>query len=166
MFTIGHGGDCIYLRYTVFENDISAYSSENNSPVFKDTCVEFFIAIGNDSRYYNIELNRLGTCLMAYSAGKHDIKLLPVGVVGKIRSQSKILGAGMGFRHGWQLTVVIPVEVFIHHPGIGFNNLSCRGNFYKCGDELNQPHFLSWSNIDLVQPNFHKFDFFGRLLFC
>jgi hypothetical protein len=36
-------------------------------------------------------------------------------------------------------------------------------NFYKCGDETPEPHFLSWNPIDLPKPNFHVPQFFGQL---
>ena len=38
-------------------------------------------------------------------------------------------------------------------------------NFYKCGDKLQTPHFLSWNPIDLEKPNFHCPEFFGMLRF-
>jgi hypothetical protein len=164
-FVIGNSTHSIYLRYTVFEDDISAHYTQNNDPVFEDTCVEFFIAIGNDSRYYNIEFNRIGTCLMAYSDGRNSINHLPLDIVDEIRTQSEILPAGMGFKYGWQLTVMIPLTAFIYHVGIDVNNLACRGNFYKCGDKLEKRHFLSWSKIEFTTPNFHKPNFFGILLF-
>ena len=40
-----------------------------------------------------------------------------------------------------------------------------KANFYKCGDKLQTPHFLSWNRIDLPSPNFHRPDFFGTLEF-
>ncbi|WP_350005689.1 carbohydrate-binding family 9-like protein, partial [Phocaeicola dorei] len=40
-----------------------------------------------------------------------------------------------------------------------------RANFYKCGDELQKPHFLSWSPIKIEKPDFHRPDFFGLLEF-
>ena len=36
-------------------------------------------------------------------------------------------------------------------------------NFYKCGDDTPQPHFISWSPIDLPKPDFHAPQFFGVL---
>ena len=37
------------------------------------------------------------------------------------------------------------------------------GNFYKCADETMNPHFVSWSPIDLPEPNFHCPEFFGEI---
>jgi hypothetical protein len=40
-----------------------------------------------------------------------------------------------------------------------------RGNFYKCGDELGVPHFVSWTKIKTDSPAFHMPEFFGGLEF-
>ncbi len=40
-----------------------------------------------------------------------------------------------------------------------------KANFYKCGDELQTPHFLSWNPIEIEKPDFHRPDFFGTLRF-
>jgi hypothetical protein len=38
-------------------------------------------------------------------------------------------------------------------------------NFYKCGDELPTPHFLSWNPIEWKEPSFHRPEQFGKLIF-
>jgi len=45
------------------------------------------------------------------------------------------------------------------------NGKTMRANFYKCGDKLQTPHFLSWAPIDLPKPKFHCPEFFGELVF-
>jgi hypothetical protein len=42
---------------------------------------------------------------------------------------------------------------------------TCRANFYKCGDDLPEPHFLSWNNIIADKPDFHLPQYFGTLTF-
>jgi hypothetical protein len=41
----------------------------------------------------------------------------------------------------------------------------CRANFYKCGDDLPEPHFLAWNMINTEEPDFHRPEFFGTLEF-
>ncbi len=38
-------------------------------------------------------------------------------------------------------------------------------NFYKCGDETAVPHYGAWSPIDTPQPDFHRPEFFGEVVF-
>ena len=51
--------------------------------------------------------------------------------------------------------------------GVRSSNLPEKilGNFYKCADETMNPHFVSWSPIDLPEPNFHCPEFFGNIHF-
>ena len=63
--------------------------------------------------------------------------------------------------HTWNLIVVIPLKLM----GLDPSNLPEKilGNFYKCADETMNPHFVSWSPIDLPEPNFHCPEFFGEI---
>ena len=38
-------------------------------------------------------------------------------------------------------------------------------NFYKCGDDLPEPHFVSWNKIEAPTPNFHLPKYFGEIEF-
>jgi len=65
----------------------------------------------------------------------------------------------------WQLTLVIPAEVFSEHQLTDFTGEQVKVNFFECGDELPDPHYLSWSNINYPEPNFHFPEFFGEIKF-
>jgi hypothetical protein len=65
-FAMAYTNTSILLKYYVIEEHIKASYNEINDPVFKDTCVEFFVAFNGDDRYYNLEFNCIGTPLMAY----------------------------------------------------------------------------------------------------
>src|ERR1700756_3689007 len=54
-FTIAHANDCICIKYDVEEHEVLARYRKTNDPVHKDSCVEFFVAFGNDKSYYNLE---------------------------------------------------------------------------------------------------------------
>lgn len=62
----------------------------------------------------------------------------------------------------WTLTVEIPFKLL----GIDPDNLpaSIKANFYKCGDETSVPHYVSWSPIEVENPDFHRPEFFGELV--
>jgi len=40
-----------------------------------------------------------------------------------------------------------------------------KANFYKCGDNMKTPHYLSWNPIGTERPNFHTPDYFGTIVF-
>ena len=41
--------------------------------------------------------------------------------------------------------------------------MTIRGNFFKCGDDTAQEHYMSWNAVDVPHPNFHLPDYFGRI---
>ena len=65
----------------------------------------------------------------------------------------------------WETTLILPLEIFVYPPSIRLQGRACSANFYKCGDELPDPHFLTWSNIVSKKPDFHLPEFFGVLNF-
>ena len=65
----------------------------------------------------------------------------------------------------WQLALAIPAAAVFNHSVKDFSGLHMRANFYKCGDLLQTPHFLSWNPIQLPKPCFHCPEFFGNIHF-
>ena len=162
-FKIAHGNDCVFLKYDVEEQEVLARYRKTNDPVYKDSCVEFFIAFGDDKAYYNLEFNRLGTCLGGFGIPGETRASLPADILETIRYERGILQTrgGTAPTINWTLTLVIPVQVFRFHQINPLKGQKCRVNFYKCGDDLTQPHYLAWNNIIAPKPDFHRPDFFG-----
>jgi hypothetical protein len=63
------------------------------------------------------------------------------------------------------MEVRIPVEVLTFSHIDTLTGIDAHANFYKCGDKLKQPHFLSWKQVVLPSPDFHQPRFFGQLSF-
>jgi hypothetical protein len=162
-FTVAYTADSILLKYNVLENELIAYYREINDPVYEDSCVEFFIKFDGDMNYYNLEFNCMGTALMGYGSGKHERITIPNAAVSKIKSRSHIQTISGDIY--WQLSLIIPFKVFVYHSFTSLKNKVCSANFYKCGDKMSYPHFLSWNNIDHPFPNFHLPEFMGKINF-
>jgi len=162
-FFIAYTASSILVKYVVKEKYHKAVYQNTNDPVFKDSCVEMFIAFDSDAAYYNLEFNYLGTALAGYGTGKSERVEIKKTLVEKINSHHLInlSGEASGANAYWELTLNIPFEVFEHHNITSLKKQVCRVNFYKCGDELPEPHFLSWNNINYPTPNFHLPGFFG-----
>jgi len=166
-FAIAHGSDSLFLKYHVTEYNPRVIYTNTNEPVYKDSCVEFFMAFENENAYYNFEFNILGNALVGYGTDGANRHLLPVHLIRKIRTQTTatmLRETGEGLVH-WQLTVVIPLTLFMHHTISSLRGKICSVNFNKCGDDLSDPHFLTWSDIQAEQPDFHMRRFFGTLEF-
>ena len=66
----------------------------------------------------------------------------------------------------WEVIYTVPfalIEKYI--PGYQFTDgMEIRANFYKCGDETEYPHYGLWNPIDVVEPDFHRPEFFGAVV--
>jgi hypothetical protein len=164
-FAIVHGADGIFLKYFVEEKTIRAASTLINGPVWEDACVEFFLSFEEGRGYYNFEFNCTGNLLAGFGKEKTGRELLPEEKIAAIQRQVLIRPGQLNRDQYWELTVVIPHTIFIHHSFSSLRGKQSRANFYKCGDLLPIPHFLSWADITAPAPNFHLPEFFGSLLF-
>jgi len=164
-FDIAHNGANIFLKFTVMEDDLRMMYNTTNDPVYKDTCVEFFIGIEDDVNFYDLEFNFAGTCSVGYGSSKFSRQNLPANTIANIATQSKLWRLNGHFKYCWELTLAIPVSTFIHHTAINLNNMACKLNFYKCGDDLGKPHFIAWNKIDPENQDFYLQEFFGKARF-
>jgi len=163
-FAMGYGNDCIFLKYYVSETSIQAANGTTNGPVYQDSCVEFFVSFNDEKAYYNFEFNCIGTTHVGYGENKDSRELLRNDLISQIKYQSVISNRQGGDVH-WELTVAIPFSLFCYHKLANLGGQNCKANFYKCGDHLPMPHFVSWTNINSEEPNFHLPEFFGSLKF-
>ncbi|PTN06284.1 carbohydrate-binding family 9-like protein [Mangrovibacterium marinum] len=166
-FKIAHNNEAILLQYQVRESELIARYSHNNEPVYKDSCVEFFVSFTGGKDYYNLEFNSLGTCLGGYGPERQNRERLSADTLRQIKLQSTISrnSAEQPDCIEWQLNILIPASVFQHTPIDTLAGLKADANFYKCGDELSQPHYLSWKKIDTPTPDFHQPPYFGKIEF-
>jgi hypothetical protein len=155
------------LKYYVSEDVIKASMYKTNDPVSKDNCVEFFISFGAEKEYYNIEVNCFGICLVGYGYDRVNRKFLPENVIDKINKSILVKTAQdlAVTNYEWQITLSIPIDVFTYSNLNSLVNRNGRGNFFKCGDDLPEPHFFTWNMIYAKNPDFHLPEFFGELLF-
>lgn len=165
-FRIAHTEDAILLHYKVKEASVRAIAGKDNGPVWEDACVEFFSIPAGDGVYYNMECNCAGTLLIGAGAGRNNRQHAPQEVLDKVQRWSSLGHESFPERVGecgWEVALVIPYSAFFLHNITSLDSKTVRANFYKCGDGLQTPHFLSWSPIELEKPNFHCPEFFGML---
>lgn len=166
-FKIAHTNEAILLQYDVKESETRAEYSMHNKPISRDSCVEFFIEFEGEKEYFNLEFNCLGACLAAYGPGRKKRKQLSYETIELIQVQSKINRSNNGSTPGinWMLTLVIPLKVFSNSKIFKLSGQKARANFFKCGDRLSTPHFLSWEKIETPEPDFHQPLYFKELTF-
>lgn len=158
----------IFIKYYVTENYFKAEKTETNQMVCEDSCVEFFVSPEDDGIYYNMEFNGIGTCLLGTGTGRENSKKADPAIVSKIRrltsSGNKPIKENEG-EYTWTITLAIPFEVFFHHKVEDLKGKTFRANFYKCGDMLKVPHFVTWNPVETQNPDYHQPGYFGLLKF-
>jgi len=167
-FSIAYTRHEILLKYYVTEQWFKAEKTETNQEVYEDSCVEFFVAPPDDWIYYNIELNAIGTCLMGSGTERSNRIRVAPGIISSIR-RSGSSGVNRisekSDEYSWTITIAIPFNVFIHSEVKELKGRIFRANFYKCGDKLRVPHYLTWNPVRTEKPDFHRPEFFGLLKF-
>jgi len=166
--SIGYSDNEIFLKYFVTEDYFKAEKTESNQNVFEDSCVEFFVSPEDDGIYYNLEINGIGTCLLGTGTARANSTRANPEIISKIRRLSSIGNKPVKEKEGefsWTITVAIPFEVFFHHKVKELKGKSFRANFYKCGDKLKVPHYVTWSRIGTPNPDYHQPAWFGELKF-
>lgn len=164
-FQIAHNSSHIVLHYTVEEEYVKAKYIRPNESVWEDSCVEFFISFDNKKQYYNFEFNVLGTGLIGFGTADKDTRVrLEPAVIEQISTLTTVVNKQGAKR--WAIVLLIPVTVFENIGLKSFDGIKADANFYKCGDALPTPHFISWSKINHATPNFHLPEYFGPVEFA
>jgi len=165
-FAIAHGDQGVFLKFYVEEKHVKAVYSEPNDPVYKDSCVEFFVSFGDEKEYYNFEFNCAGTCLLSFGEERANRIMSGDELIRSIAFRSSIKPASSKDSNiGWELTLSIPFSAFQYHEIDSLRGKKCRANFYKCGDDLPEPHFVVWNEIKTEEPDYHRPECFGSVEF-
>jgi hypothetical protein len=160
----------LHLLFKVWEEKTRATFINTNDDVYKDSCVEFFFKpdYQEDDKYFNFEMNPFGTLLIGLGKDRstrkrlHDIDTSIFNIFTSINSEN-IKEYNKEF---WFVEYSIPfsfIERYFKGISIG-DNLKYSGNFYKCGDAMEHPHYGCWSLIHSSEPDFHKPEYFGTLI--
>ena len=161
-FKLGWSDKAIAVMFEVTEEHVKAVAMEDNGHVWEDSCVEFFVRHADGVHYCNFELNCAQTLLAAKRTSRHDPAYFTKEDLSGYRRFGSLKHEPIDM-HGtdlkWWAVEVIPLGL------LGYEKApeALRANLYKCGDKCDQPHFLSWSPIDLPNPDFHCPDFFGTI---
>ncbi len=162
-----HTDKSLFIRFNVHGNLLKAVYTEDQSPVFKDSCVEFFCQLPGTTHYLNFEFNCIGTCSASRRKSRYeDVEQLSTDKMQLIKRFPSIGRRAFNELQGnfeWYLTVEIPFQL------MGVDTVArpetIRANFYKCADGTDSPHYVSWNPIQTESPDFHCPEYFGEMIF-
>lgn len=163
----------IYVIFKVEDKFIRSVNRKINSPVSNDSCVEFFftpdmeVSLG----YFNLEVNAGGTPLFRFqkrrNVGKVEVDLEDIQSIKIAHSLPEIIEPEIKVPTTWTIEYQIPVAMLKKYFNIAvpMPDVKWRANFYKCGDETSNPHYLTWNKIENEIPDFHLPEYFGVIEF-
>lgn len=154
-FRIARLGATLCILFEVNEENPRTVNEADGTPVYQDSCVEFFCKAPAAGHYFNFEFNSAGACRAASRIARHvDVRPLTADEYASIR---RVSGR---FEAGWWLLVELPMDLIF---GADDARGALLANFYKCGDLTAEPHYLSWAPISAPKPDFHRPESFARL---
>ena len=163
---VSNDHEYLYLHYHVLGEQLRAITTEDQGPVWEDSCVEFFCQVPGDRHYMNFECNCIGAMVGSRRLSRtEDVRPLPPEEMAQIERRCAYPREIIEEKDGlfrWEVQLRIPLSLIFRDRAPRFPQ-PLRVNFYKCADKTKKPHFLSWQPIPLPAPNFHCPEFFGEI---
>ena len=163
--TLVYNEEALKVRLWANIENPMAKAYQDNGDVWKDTCLELFLKpFEDDTDYINIETNALGYMLIGKGENRHNRPFITAAL--KPHMEPKVVHEP---GRCWSLEYKIPFKALEEIFGRKFQ--PTKGdkvwlNAYMCGDETPLPHWVGWNLVDIVDPDFHRSDFFGEGIFC
>lgn len=163
-----HNKEKLFIKFDVTEKDIQAQVTEDQGRTWTDPCVEFFVSPQGNMDYYNFECTCTGKLLLAWHPAGEPKEPAPKSVIDSVVRHPSLGTENFPLRkgeHNWSVIEVVPATALFRSGVTSWEGKKMTANFYKCGDELPTPHFISWAPIEWEEPSFHRPEFFGELVF-
>lgn len=150
------------IKFTVYEKNPKCDRKNHLDPVHLDSCIEWFVNFSpetNDS-YFNFEINAAGAMDVGFRKNRHDCELLTPDEIGLFNIKTTIL------ENRWTGEYKIPFS-FISTKINGYKfekGMKIKTNLYKCGEETEYEHYMSYFHIPLEKPDFHCPQYFKEMI--
>lgn len=143
----------IFVKMKTDEKSLRSICKGRDEPCWEDSCMEFFfLPFSYDDGYINFEINPKGAYLSAFGKDRNNRVFLKD--ITSIEPEIKTSITD----NGWELTLFIPCklieDVFKKEFFASCGNY--KGNFFKCGDKTEKPHYGSFSPMGSLPPGFHN----------
>lgn len=157
-FKMGVSQEGITAFLKCYESEPKAVYENRDDPVYKDSCLEFFVApVPFKDEYINVECNSKGVFLCEFGKEKCNRRS-----VRDLTSLSPIVEPfhgddGIGAYWGVKITLTkdFIAELFsVEKSKLNFDTV--KANFYKCGDECEIPHYVAFAPVTSLPPGFHN----------
>ena len=160
--TVSVWEEALRFSFLCDETPLCLSAVSYNEPVFRDSCVECFIMPfpEKDRRYLNFECSAAGVLYLGIGTERYDRRFLP-----QYGPEDFKVFANADRFLPWTVSFQLPFRVVREVYGITpQRGAHMRVNFQKCGNRGELDHYAVWNPIAVPEPDFHRPEFFGRLI--
>jgi len=163
----------LHVIFHVQDRFVRSVTRVAQGPVCTDSCVEFFFTPGHDvsAGYFNIETNCGGTALFKHQVARgiecramsaQDIADLAITCTMPLVVEPEIQEPVE-----WSVQYRVPYSLLRKYTAVTTPapGEAWKANLYKCADLTSHPHWLTWSPVDRLRPDFHRPEYFGTVQF-
>jgi hypothetical protein len=129
--------------------------------VSKDSCLEFFLSPTVDGRYFSFEFNPKGTMYLGFGRDRNNKVRL---VIPEYRDVFSIHPFSLENYWGIDFSISVSFINLFFPDFILEKGTVMHGNFFKCGDETEIKHYITWNPVESEKLSFHQPQYFGELL--
>lgn len=161
---LAHDDKNIYLFFHVFSPAFRCVNEGAQVPVSEDCCVEAFLQPQKGGEYWNFEFNAACAINASHRLERPTPTRLTSEECESVFTEAWFFGPrnAEGKPADWSLFIEIPLTL------LGLENCApgteIHGNFYSCASKAKIPYYQSWAPIKTPKPDFHRPEFFGRII--
>ena len=159
-------GEGLEVSMVCREKNPRAIYYNPNDPVHTDSCMEAFLDCFPDLPQYGyigLEMNANGACHCSFGTSRHVRNyVLKRGLAHPEVAIERFTKDGADY---WRATCLLKKSLLeaLYERNCDFApGHRMRGNFYKCGDHTDAPHWGSWAPVERV--DFHVPHLFGDMI--
>lgn len=152
--------DGIYVKMKTDEKNLRITCKGRDENCWEDSCMEFFfMPFSLEDGYINFEINPAGAYLSAYGKDRNNRIFLKDITDISPNIECQITDSG------WQLNLFIPCKLIeeVFKKDFAASSGTYKGNFFKCGDKTQKPHYGSFSPMGTLPPGFHNPPLFANI---
>lgn len=162
---LSHDDDNLIAEFDIIEKQLRRMATHHNDEVYEDSCVEIFLKRDDDPIYRNFELSATMWALVGEGSSSIGRNRLDPQRIDKIKREIKILENNNKRSH-----YIIKEQINLRDWQLLKSNekiedLKLKGNIFKYGAKLDEPHKLTLFPMKKGFITFHDPSCFRRIEF-
>ena len=162
VFSVTYSDEGFHVHYDAYEKNPKRVMTKHFDPVHLDSCVEWFINFDPEhtGNYINFEVNANGVINFAWRPDRYTGEPFTKDEADSLNIKTEILD------DKWTVDYTVPFALIKKYtPEYEFKKGAVLpSNVYKCGDETEVEHYGCWKMVDREKPDFHRPEYFGRMI--